>query len=68
VVNHIKAGFALRDGLIVTHIDTFSFYKWARQALGISGWLLGWLPLLRKKVQATAMGKLNRFMSKPEGK
>ncbi len=68
VVNHIKAQFALRDGLIATHTDDFSFYRWARQALGISGWLLGWLPFLRKKVQATAMAKLNMFMSKQAGK
>lgn len=64
VVNRIKASFALRDGLIVTHVDYFDFYKWARQALGIPGLLLGWLPSFKTKVQNTAIGKLEKFMSK----
>lgn len=64
VINRIKAGFVIEDGKIVRHTDTFSFYKWARQALGIKGLLLGWTPLVRKKVQRTAMQNLQRFMAK----
>jgi len=64
VINRIKAGFALRDGLIVTHTDNFDFYTWARQALGTPGVLLGWLPFFKSKVQKTAMDKLEKFMSK----
>jgi len=65
VVNRIKARFTLRDGKIVSHTDDFDFYKWARQALGIPGLLLGWLPFFKNKVQKTARGKLDAFMSKP---
>jgi hypothetical protein len=54
--------------LIVNHIDDFSFYQWARQALGITGLLLGWLPFLKKKVQAAALVKLDAFMRRQADK
>jgi limonene-1,2-epoxide hydrolase len=68
VINRIKASFTLQDGLIVNHIDDFSFYQWARQALGITGLLLGWLPFLKKKVQAAALVKLDAFMRRQADK
>src|SRR6266545_5583954 len=35
VVNDVQARFRFReDGLIEDHLDSFSFYRWARQALG----------------------------------
>lgn len=54
VHNSIDARFELRDGLIVRHVDQFSFHRWARQALGPMGLLLGWTPLVKNKVRATA--------------
>ncbi|MEZ4904455.1 MAG: nuclear transport factor 2 family protein [Spirosomataceae bacterium] len=42
VHNVIHAEFLFRDGLIARHDDTFSFYQWASQALGIMGKLMGW--------------------------
>ena len=41
-------------GKIVRHIDRFDFWRWSRMALGPAGLLLGWTPLLHKKVQAKA--------------
>ena len=64
VVNHIQARFILNDGKIVQHVDSFDFYVWARQALGLPGLLLGWTEFMRKKVQKTAMLGLNKFMEK----
>jgi len=64
VVNHITANFTLKNGEIVTHTDSFSFYKWAKQALGLSGLLLGWTPFFKNKVQATAMGRLKAYTEK----
>lgn len=64
VINRIKASFTLRDGLIVTHIDDFDFYTWAKQALGFKGFLLGWTPFLKNKVQKSAADKLENFMIK----
>ena len=62
VHNVIDAEFEFRDGLIVRHIDRFPFWRWSRQALGAPGWLLGWTPILRKKVQATVRKALDSYM------
>lgn len=64
VVNQIDAQFRLRDGKIVQHTDSFPFHRWATQALGPVGFLLGWTPFLKNKVRATAMRNLKRFMAK----
>ncbi|MCC2545985.1 nuclear transport factor 2 family protein [Hymenobacter sp. BT175] len=63
VHNHIQARFTFQDGKILTHHDEFSFWRWSRQALGPVGWLLGWTPLLQKKVQAGARQSLTAFMA-----
>lgn len=65
VHNIILAEFAFRDGLIVRHIDRFDFWRWARQALGPAGLLLGWTPFLRGKVRATAAKSLDTWMRAP---
>ena len=41
VHNVIDATFTFSDGLIVTHVDRFDLYRWSRQALGVTGVLLG---------------------------
>jgi ketosteroid isomerase-like protein len=64
VVNDVRARFAFRDGLIVEHIDTFSFWKWSRQALGPAGLVLGWTPILRGKVGAQARAGLRQYMAR----
>jgi ketosteroid isomerase-like protein len=61
VVNRVDALFAFRDGLIVRHHDSFSFWRWAAQALGPAGAVLGWLPMLRWKVRRDASKALERF-------
>ena len=63
VVNDVRATFRFRDGLIAEHDDAFSFHRWARQALGPPGLLLGWTPLLRAPVRKRARGNLERFMA-----
>jgi ketosteroid isomerase-like protein len=63
VVNRIKASFDFENGSIIRHKDDFSFYNWAKQALGASGLLLGWTPFIRLKVQKAAMTNLEKFMS-----
>ena len=62
VLNRIDATFAFRDGLIARHDDRFSFFRWARQALGPAGLLLGWTPFLRAKVGRTARAGLDAYM------
>lgn len=64
VHNIIDATFEFKDGLIIKHTDKFDFYRWSRQALGITGLLLGWTSFLHEKVQSTAMESLRKFMGK----
>lgn len=64
VVNRVHALFAFRDGLIVRHHDSFSFWRWAAQALGPAGRLLGWLPPLRWKVRKDAERALRAFQDR----
>ncbi len=64
VENHIHAKFTFKNGKIHTHLDSFDFYKWAKQALGFMGFLLGWTSFLQKKVQKTAMAQLDNYMQK----
>lgn len=64
VLNRIDARFEFRDGLIVRHVDSFDFWRWARQALGVPGWLLGGSSFLRRKVQARAATSLAAFVAK----
>lgn len=63
VHNIIAARFRFADGLIVEHVDTFDFWRWARQALGPAGLLLGWSPLLRGKVQSQAARALDAYIA-----
>lgn len=62
VHNIIRADFLFRDGKIVQHYDTFSFWRWSRQALGVSGILLGWTPFLQNRVRRMAQQGLKKFM------
>ena len=65
VDNSIDARFTFTpEGLIATHRDSFPFWTWSRQALGTPGLLLGWSPMLRKKVRATAAGNLAKFLAR----
>lgn len=64
VHNIIDAEFDFRDGKIYRHRDSFNFWRWSWQALGLPGMLLGWSPFLRKKVSTMAMGNLAKFIEK----
>lgn len=64
VVNDVHASFRFADGKIVEHTDEFDFHRWARQALGPTGLLLGWTPLLRSSVRRRARGGLDEFMAR----
>jgi ketosteroid isomerase-like protein len=63
VTNIIEADFEFRDGLIARHIDRFDFWRWSRQALGVSGVLLGWTPVLRNAVRKSAREGLDQFIA-----
>ncbi|MDD1013317.1 nuclear transport factor 2 family protein [Pseudomonas rubra] len=63
VVNDIQARFVFRDGKICEHHDSFDLWRWSRQALGATGLLLGWSPLLQGKVRAQAQKGLRAFQA-----
>ena len=63
VVNDVRASLRFADGLIVEHRDEFDFYRWARQALGPVGLLLGWSPLIRTAVRRRARTSLDEFVA-----
>jgi ketosteroid isomerase-like protein len=64
VENDVRATFRFRDGLIADHRDEFGFHRWARQALGPPGLLLGWTPVLRSATRKRARAGLDEFMAR----
>jgi ketosteroid isomerase-like protein len=66
VVNDIRARFLFRDGKIVDHEDSFPFHRWARQALGPAGWVLGLWPL-RLLIRRRARADLEKFRAAKAG-
>jgi len=64
VVNRIKAYLRIQNGKITEHTDHFNFWKWARQATGLSGWLLGWSSFFQSQVRGKARENLKKFMEK----
>jgi ketosteroid isomerase-like protein len=64
VHNRIDARFDFRDGRISRHSDSFSFWRWASQALGPIGIVSGWAPMVQNKVRRQAAANLERYMEK----
>lgn len=64
VSNAIDAYFEFENGKILKHTDSFDFYKWARQALGLTGLIFGHSNFLKQKIRAKAMQSLSDFMSR----
>ncbi|PMS21584.1 DUF4440 domain-containing protein [Trinickia dabaoshanensis] len=63
VVNRVQARFAFREGLIAEHRDSFDLWRWARQALGAKGALLGWTPFVQNAIRAQARASLDAYRS-----
>lgn len=64
VRNVIDARFEFKDGLIARHEDSFDLYRWSRMALGPTGWLLGWTPMVRSRIRRDARRGLDAFRSR----
>ncbi len=64
VHNVIEARFRFRDGLIAEHVDSFSLARWAAQALGFKGVLLGWAPPVQNAIRKQAAKGLEQFMAR----
>jgi ketosteroid isomerase-like protein len=64
VTNHVHAAFEFKDGLILRHKDAFNFHKWAAQALGWKGRLLGGTSFMQEKVRKQALQSLENYSRK----
>lgn len=64
VENHVAATFEFKGGKIIKHTDDFDLWKWSQQALGVSGYLLGWSSFMKNQIQKKTNGLLGRFMGK----
>ena len=61
VINKVSATFEFLDGKIIKHTDRFNLWKWAGQALGLKGYLLGWTPMIQQKIQRQTNALLKKF-------
>jgi len=64
VHNIIHAEFKFMDAKIIRHTDRFDLYKWARQALGFQGVLVGWTDFFKNKLNAQTNKLLSDFEKK----
>ncbi len=64
VMNRIQAYIRIENEKITEHTDQFPFWIWARQAFGLSGWLLGWSDYFQSQVRSQARENLKKFMDK----
>lgn len=62
VHNVVDAEFDFAEGLIIRHTDTFDFAKWAAQAFGPPGAVIGRIPVVPQAVmQRAGRAQLKRF-------
>lgn len=64
VTNVVHANFKFKEGKIIQHIDSFDLWKWTQQAMGAVGYLMGWTPFMKNKIQKTTKQQLDSFMSR----
>lgn len=64
VHNVIDASFEFRDGKIIRHTDHFDFHRWAGQALGLPGKLLGGMAFMQNKIRAMGAKGLDEYLAK----
>ena len=61
VHNIIQAEMTIKDGKIFLHRDRFDLWCWFRQAMGLKGLFVGWLPFAQKALRETAARNLRLF-------
>ena len=66
VHNEIVAVMKIENELIVEHNDTFNLHKWAQQALGMKGYILGGTKFFRNKLQEQTGRQLLRYIQKKQ--
>jgi hypothetical protein len=61
-VNTIQARFEFKDARIYRHCDEFSLWRWASQAMGITGSLIGFTGFFRHRLQKQTRKLLAAYM------
>lgn len=64
VSNRINAKFKFKDGKIIDHRDQFDLWTWSQQALGLSGYLLGWAPFFKKKMNSQTKAMVDKYLGR----
>ncbi len=62
VHNIIDAKFEFQDGKIKKHTDVFNLRRWAGQALGLKGYLLGWTYFFKKNLNIQTNYMLDKYI------
>jgi ketosteroid isomerase-like protein len=63
VLNDVQASLHFENGKIADHVDKFDFHKWAGQALGLPGKLLGGTPIIKGATRRKARARLDKFIA-----
>lgn len=61
VHNIISAEFEFKDGKIIKHTDHFNLRTWAKQALGIKGFIMGGTRYFKNKLKHQTNSLLTKF-------
>jgi len=61
VHNIVAARFEIKEGLISKHTDEFDLHKWASQALGFTGRIIGGTAFFKRKMNAQTKSLLRKY-------
>jgi len=64
VENHINSSFRFSNGKIIEQHDRFDLARWARQALGLMGFLFGGTKFLHARIRKNAHNSLENYIQK----
>ncbi|NNE31005.1 MAG: nuclear transport factor 2 family protein [Winogradskyella sp.] len=64
--NKINATFEFKDGLIIKHTDKFSLHKWATQAFGVTGFIMGKTHFFKSKLNHQTNHLVDKYIQKKE--
>lgn len=67
VHNIIQTEMEFAEGRIIKHIDHFDLHRWAGQALGLPGKLIGWTPYFKRKLQQQTSAALDHYLDRVVG-
>ena len=64
VHNLIRASFEFKDGKIIKHTDDFNLRRWAKQAMGFKGYMIGGTGYFKSKLHYQTSSLLTKFENK----